>query len=206
MAGRGHRMKLMPRLRTLVAALGVLGMTLAFATPREVDARPQFQPAALTIQEGDAKKPTPAPARTPAPSGKSQKQIADPVHPETWFQDPIGRIAYVFRMSRHGLGNETGRNVAIAFVDLTGLKNLDTAGYQVVNVAELKGSNPALYQRLGLANRPDIRTFAIVPESNNVSNNDAKGLHSEQKLILEDTAYLSPHDGAGTRQSRIHAA
>jgi hypothetical protein len=180
-------------MRKPIATIGVLGILLALATPRQTTESPQLQPAASAVRAGGSQ-PGPTPTRTPAPSGRSQTPIADVENPETWFNDPIGHMAYVYRTSL-GLENETGRNIAIAFVDITGLIGLDTKGYQVMDVNGLKTSDPALYRELGLANRPGVEKFAIVPAVNDASANDAKGLHSEQKIILQDAAYLSPYDG-----------
>ncbi len=176
-----------------LATIGVLGVLLALATPRQTADSPRLQTAASTIQAGGSR-PSPTPTRTPAPSGRSQTPIADVKNPETWFDDPVGHMAYVYRASL-GLEDATGRNIAIAFVDITGLIGLKTDGYQVVDVNDLKTSDPALYRELGLANRPGVEKFAIVPAVNDASADDAKGLHSEQKIILQDAAYLSPYDG-----------
>ncbi|MBF9072640.1 hypothetical protein [Streptacidiphilus fuscans] len=179
-------------LRPLFAVLAVLGIVLACAAPRPIEAGGRVEPAAAAVSS--------AAKRTPAPSGASQTQIND------LFNDPIGRIAYVFRVSR-GLDKPIAskakkrggyyRNVAVAFVDLTGLRNLDTRGYEVVDAAALKTSNPALYQELGLADRPQIQTFAIIPESNEASAK-TDGVHSEMKIFLQDLTYLSPQDGGAS--------
>jgi hypothetical protein len=191
---RGRRSSWLARLRKPLATIGVLGVVLALATPRQTtDYSPRLQPAASAIQAAGSQ-PSPTPTRTPAPSGRSQTPIADVEHPESWYNDPVGHMAYVYRSSL-GLEDATGRNIAIAFVDITGLIGLDTRGYQVVNANDLKTGNPALYRELGLANRPAVEKFAIVPAVNDASANDAKGLHSEQKIILQDAAYLSPYDG-----------
>jgi hypothetical protein len=183
-------------MRKPIATIGVLGILLALATPRQSTDSPRLQPAASAIQAAD-----------PVPSGRSQTQIGDPAHPETWYQDPIARIAYVYRMSISAVDHDTGRNVAVGFVDITGLENLDTRGFQVVDPAALKTADPALYQRLGLAGRPQVQKFVIVPDANEPMAAGVNGAnHSEKMFILQDLADLSPSDGgASITPSRLFA-
>jgi len=169
------------RLQSAVAPTAAAAVLLALTVFRGVDAGPHFQPAAtVTSVDGKATQ-----------SGRSQTQIGEP----QWFHDPIGRMAYVFRLSRR-LDSAYERNIAIAFIDVTGLDGLDTRGYEVVDVSSLRTENPALYQELGLEGRSGVRKIAIIPESNEASpSGDQQRNHSEMKLIIQDLAYLSPQDG-----------
>jgi hypothetical protein len=190
MRERGYRVKLLASRRTVVAALGAVGIVLTLAAPRDVGAGSLSQPVGAATQASDS--------RQPAPCGQSQTQITEGKPAQAWFQDPIGRMAYVFRMARY-LGGEPQRNIAIAFVDITGLDNLDTRGYQVMNVSALKSSNRPLYDTLRLADRPNVQRIAIVPDSNVPQAPGTNGSqHSEQMVIFKDLTYLSPSDGGAS--------
>src|SRR6266568_7346929 len=151
-------MNWLTRLRKPFATVGVLGALLALAIPHQASESPRLQPVASAVQTAP---------RQPAPAGNSLTQIGNPENSMSWIEDPFGWLEYVYRMSyANGIGLSTGRNIAISFIDITGLKGLDTSGYQVVDSASLKTENPALYNKLDLANRPAVKQFVIVPKAN----------------------------------------
>jgi len=126
---------------------------------------------------------------------KATKSQRDGLRITDWYHDPIGRMVFDFRLARRlDGGDQMRRNVAIGFVDITGLDDVDTNGYRVVDTDTLKQSNPALYDELGLADRPGIQRFAIVPKANNPSTNDADGAHSEIRLLTEELIYMGVSD------------
>ncbi|MFJ6182638.1 hypothetical protein [Streptomyces sp. NPDC092295] len=124
--------------------------------------------------------------KEPTPSGRSMTQLDD------FFGNPVGRMLYVAREARR-LDDKPFRNMAVGFVDITGLDGVDTAGYEVMDVAELKQSDPALYQQLRLAGRPQIQKFAIVRQSNDASS-DVAANHSEILMIVRELPYLGVGD------------
>ncbi|MFF2327357.1 MULTISPECIES: hypothetical protein [unclassified Streptomyces] len=124
--------------------------------------------------------------KKPTPSGRSMTLLDD------FFATPIGRMLYVAREARR-LDDKPFRNMAVGFVDITGLEGLDTAGYEIVDAAELKQTDPALYQQLRLAGRPQIQKFAMVRQSNDASS-DVAANHSEILMIVRELAYLGVKD------------
>jgi hypothetical protein len=136
------------------------------------------EPAAGARAAAEDKKPT--------PSGQSMTQLDD------FFTTPIGRMLYVAREARR-LDDKPFRNMAVGFVDITGLEGLDTAGYEIVDVDELQKIDPALYQQLRLASRPQIQKLAIVRQSNDASS-DVPANHSEILMIMRELAYLGVKD------------
>ncbi|MFF7753490.1 hypothetical protein ACFZCP_30635 [Streptomyces sp. NPDC007971] len=166
----------------LSACATAVALTLTPVLPPGVAvARPAA--AADTAAQGKAKKP-------PAPKPRG-KQITK------WFQDPVGNMAYQAR-KRAGLGQAYGRNLAIGFVDITGLDDVDTTGYDVVEAGELKQNDPALYKSLGLAERPQIERFVIVPTFNNPSTGNVDGAHSEIRFFSQELKYMRVEDPART--------
>ncbi|MEU5535438.1 hypothetical protein [Streptomyces sp. NPDC020362] len=170
------------------AALGLsawataVALTLTPVLPPGVAAA-QSAAAADTAARGTPKKP---PAQKPR-----GKQITK------WFQDPVGNLAYQARKTA-GLDRAYGRNLAIGFVDITGLDNADTTGYRVVEAEELKQNDPALYKSLGLAKRPQVERFVIVPTFNNPSTGDVDGAHSEIRFFSQELLYMGVTDPART--------
>jgi hypothetical protein len=203
---RGFRRTLMVRLR-IIGALSALGLLLALAAPTHDGSNPRIQPVASAIQE----RPT-----VPAPSGRSHTTVGNIdlkndkiVDADSWFNDPIGRMTYAYRVSR-GYQSKTEANIAIAFVDITGLANIDPTGYQVMESSTLKSTDPALYDELGLADRPSVQRFAIVAQSNNPTadkgqRTNVEQLHAELR-IFQQLRNLSPSDGgASITPNRIFA-
>lgn len=193
---RARRTSWPARLRKPLATIAVLGFLLALATPHPAStATPRLQPAASAILD------------KPAPSGRKQIQVGEYADVDSWYQNPIAQIAYVYRMASNSIQYSTGRNVAIGFVDITGLDNLNTSGYRVVDSAGLKTSDPALYNALDMANRPDVQRFVIVPDGNQAAGiGSGGGVHTEPSVILNDLANLSPSDGgASITPSRLFA-
>ncbi|WP_328948709.1 hypothetical protein OG778_10185 [Streptomyces sp. NBC_00184] len=111
---------------------------------------------------------------------------------ENFFATPIGQMLYVAREARY-LDDQPFRNMAVGFVDITGLNDVDTAGYEIVDVAELKQTDPALYQQIRLADRPQIQRLAIVRQSNDASSN-VPANHSEILMITRELTYLGVKD------------
>ncbi|MFF8280864.1 hypothetical protein ACF05T_33185 [Streptomyces lateritius] len=126
------------------------------------------------------------PNKQPSP-GPRGKQITK------WFHDPVGNMAYEARRTA-GLDTAYGRNLAIGFVDITGLDDVDTNGYRVVVPQELKTSDPALYKSLGLARRPQMERFVIVPTFNNPSTQDVDGAHSEMVFFTQELLFMRVED------------
>ncbi|MFG2205690.1 hypothetical protein [Streptomyces sp. NPDC048638] len=188
-----------------LAALGlILGLLLGAVQPRTGaghDPAPgsatgvQMQPLAHTqnlMADGGKKKRK----RKPTPSGRSMTQIDG-----DWYRDPIGHRSFVFRQAVWGHrsqleGGKDGRridgqrNVAIGFVDITGLEDVDTRGLEVVDTATLKHRDPALYQRLRMDERPEVKKFVVVPSANDASAG-TDGAHSELRILIWDLAFLS---------------
>jgi hypothetical protein len=197
MRRRVPRVRRMANPRAFVAALGALAVLVAFAGAHRAGAPARFQPVARTMRADGSD--------ASAANGRPWKPIvADDEPEEAWYQNPIGRMAYVVRVAS-GLKTQDDANVALAFVDITGLENVvDTRGFRVMDVPTLKNTDRALYDQLGLADRPHIQTFAIIPEVNEKSVDDqgnkadAETLHSEQMLILQDLSLLSPADGGAS--------
>jgi hypothetical protein len=114
---------------------------------------------------------------------------------EDLHQDPIGRMAYVEREARHlSSPGQTGRVLAIGFVDITGLDDVPTQGREVFDVAELSKSNPALHRKLRLDERPGIERFMTIARTNNRSvwrkrQVVQQGKHAEER-VLEDVMDL----------------
>ncbi|OEJ43165.1 hypothetical protein AR457_02710 [Streptomyces agglomeratus] len=106
-------------------------------------------------------------------------------------------MAYAARRTA-GLDTAYGRNLAIGFVDITGLNGVDTNGYRVVVPKELKTSDPALYKSLGLARRPQIERFVIVPTFNNPSTSEADGAHSEMVFFTQELLFMGVADRSRT--------
>ncbi|KPI06251.1 hypothetical protein OK074_4229 [Actinobacteria bacterium OK074] len=158
----------------------------AWATAVLLSATPVLLPGVATAEPGAAARAVVAAGKKPTPSGRSLTQLDD------WFDTPVGRMALVAREARR-LENKPLRNMAVGFVDITGLEDLDTAGYEIVDVDELKGSDPALYQQLGLADRPQIQKFAIIRQSNNASSKVSEN-HSEVLMIKRELPYLGVRD------------
>ena len=197
---RGRCGNWLARLRKPVAAICLLGILLALAAPRQAPGDPQFQPAAKATRTSRS--------RQPAPSGRTQIPIGNPKDTATWYQDPVAQISYVFRMSfPNSIGRNASKNIAVAFVDITGLKNIDPRGYRIEDSAALRTTDPALYDELGLADRPNVKQFAIVPNDNESMIPGSNGAnHSERILVLQDLANLSPADGgASITPDRIFA-
>lgn len=164
----------------LSAGVSALALTLTPALPHDAAAaRPASGPDARV-----------APARAPAPKPLG-RQITK------WFQDPVGKLAYQTRRTA-GLDRAYGRNLAIGFVDITGLDDVDVTGYRVVDSGELAQSDPALYASLGLAAKPQVERFVIVPSFNNPSTADTKGAHSEIRFFSQELLYMGVTDPART--------
>ncbi|MEU6353125.1 hypothetical protein ABZ896_28010 [Streptomyces sp. NPDC047072] len=104
-------------------------------------------------------------------------------------------MAYVERAARNlSSPSNTGRVLAIGFVDITRFDDVPTRGHEVFNVAKLKTTNPALYHELRLDERPQIKRFMTITRTNDRSvwqNNEIvlKGKHAEQR-VLADTLGL----------------
>ncbi|MFC4517567.1 hypothetical protein [Streptomyces ehimensis] len=159
------------RLRALVALVLALGLLLAAVEPGAAEVR---RPA---VAADKAKKP---------PRGRKI---------EDWVNSAVGKLAYQER-KRLGIERVEGRNLAIGFVDITGLNDVQVyEGQVVVEVDELKKSNPALYEELGLSHRPQIKKFVIIVAANDQSSNDKKsglvtGAHSEIVILTRKLSYM----------------
>jgi len=178
------------RVRHTVAAAVVAAAVVApaFAGATAAAPAPGIAPTTTTL----AAVQSAAYAKNAKKATKSQR---DGLRITDWYHDPIGRMVFDFRLARRlDGGDQMRRNVAIGFVDITGLDDVDTNGYRVVDTDTLKQSNPALYDELGLADRPGIQRFAIVPKANNPSTNDADGAHSEIRLLTEELIYMGVSD------------
>ncbi len=175
--GPGRRIPL-----ALFAWATATALTLApVLLPRAAVAEPVA--AVHTAVQGQPEKPPPA-----KPRGK---QISK------WYQDPIGKMAYQARKTA-GLDRAYGRNLVIGFVDITGLDDVDTTGYRVVETQELKQSDPALYKSLGLAKRPQVQRFVIMPTFNNPSTTEVGGAHSEVRFFAQELLYMGVTDRSRT--------
>ncbi|MET9419482.1 hypothetical protein ABZY06_01920 [Streptomyces sp. NPDC006540] len=146
--------------------------------------------------------------RKPAPSGRSLTRIEG-----DWYSDPLGHRSYVHGQSVWGHRSQLdggknprridgSRNVAIGFVDITGLDDVDTRGLEVVETAALKHDDPALYERLRMDERPGIEKFAVVPHANEASAK-AQGNHSELNILVWDLAFLSQDARKPVPQDRL---
>ncbi|MFJ3496947.1 hypothetical protein ACIPPJ_25620 [Streptomyces sp. NPDC086091] len=133
----------------------------------------------------------------PTPSGRSMTQLDD------FLSTPVGRLLYVAREARN-LKGKPGRNMAVGFVDITGLDGLDSEGYEVRDVDELERNDPALYRQLRLAERPEIRRMVIIRQSNHASSVPERsrtsseglvdGFHSELLILIRELRYLGVTD------------
>ncbi|WP_159054742.1 hypothetical protein [Streptomyces dysideae] len=141
-----------------------------------------LQPEVAAAEPGAGARSAIVEGKDPTPSGQSLTQLDD------FFDTPIGRMLYVGREARR-LDDKPWRNMAIGFVDITDLQGLDTAGYEIVDVDELSKTNPALYEQLGLVDRPQIRKFAVIPQSNDASS-DVPANHSEMLMLIRELRYL----------------
>ncbi|MGW0825333.1 hypothetical protein [Streptomyces sp. NPDC002845] len=158
----------------------------AWATATALTLTPVLLPGTAAAEPAAGVRAAVAEDKKPKPSGRSMTQLDD------FFDTPIGRMLYVAREARR-LDDKPYRNMAIGFVDITGLQGLDTAGYEIVDVDELRRTDPALYRQLGLAGRPQIRKFAIVRQSNDASS-DVPANHSEILIIVRELSYLGVAD------------
>lgn len=117
------------------------------------------------------------------------------------YESPIGRMAYVARKARSlASPSATGRVLAIGFVDITGLIDVRTGGYEVIDAAELAKSNPDLYEQLRLDERSKIKRFVIIKTMNDKSVFSGKEvtlerLHAEER-ILAQMPYLGVQEPA----------
>jgi hypothetical protein len=109
---------------------------------------------------------------------------------ERYYDDPIGRMAYDLRERTHRADPARGHanlNLAIGFVDITGLQDVSTYPYEILDTASLKQRNRALYDRLELGTRPWVRTLLVVPHFNTpqrvVGFNPTYALHSEEHIL-----------------------
>ncbi|MGW3283069.1 hypothetical protein ACWDR3_00315 [Streptomyces sp. NPDC001002] len=119
---------------------------------------------------------------------------------DPWFENPIGRMAYIARLAR-GIASpaDVGRNLAMGFLDITGLDGLRTKGFEVVDVAELRRTNPALYRALGLRDQPGIGRFLVIKKTNDRSvfhDDDVtlERLHSEILMMISAAHYVGVDD------------
>lgn len=177
--------------RSLAASVLTLGLLLGTGGgPAEASAGAQTQSWVR------AQKPTAEIDRKPAPSGRSMTRIDG-----DWYRDPIGHRSYVHRQAVWGHRSQLeggknrqridgGRNVAIGFVDITGLGDVDTRGLEVVETATLKRDDPALYEQLHMGERPGVERFVVVPRANEASAG-MDGNHSELRILVWDLALLS---------------
>lgn len=177
--------------RSLAGSVLMLGLLLgAGGGPAEASA------GAGTQSPVRAEKPAADRDRKPAPSGRSMTRIDG-----DWYRDPLGHRSYVHRQAVWGHRSQLeggrnrqridgGRNVAIGFVDITGLDDVDTRGLEVVETAALKRDDPALYEQLRMGERPGIERFVVVPRANEASAG-MDGSHSELRILVWDLALLS---------------
>ncbi|MFJ8075570.1 hypothetical protein ACIQ7Q_16920 [Streptomyces sp. NPDC096176] len=189
--------------RDLAASVLMLGLLLgAGGGPAEASAGAQTQSSVRT------QKPTAERDRKPAPSGRSMTRIDG-----DWYRDPIGHRSYVYRQAVWGHRSQLegganpqridgSRNVAIGFVDITGLDDVDTRGLEVVETAALKHDDPALYERLHMEARPGIKKFVVVPRANEASAG-VVGNHSEEHILVWDLAFLSQNARKPVAEERL---
>ncbi|ALC22422.1 hypothetical protein ACH46N_23965 [Streptomyces pristinaespiralis] len=192
--------------RALAAAVLMLGLSLGTGgglAEASAEARTQSAGHTPNLTADGGKK-----ERKPAPSGRSLTRIEG-----DWYSDPLGHRSYVHRQAVWGHRSQLdggrnrhridgGRNVAIGFVDITGLDDVDTRGLEVVETAALRHDDPALYERLRMDERPGIEKFAVVPHANEASA-EAEGNHSELNILVWDLAFLSQDVRKPVPQDRL---
>ncbi|MEU0370085.1 hypothetical protein ABZ070_07435 [Streptomyces sp. NPDC006283] len=189
--------------RSLAASVLMLGLLLGTGGgTAEASAGARTQPP------GHAQQLTAGKDRKPAPSGRSMTRIDG-----DWYRDPIGHRSYVHRQAVWGHRSQLeggknrqridgGRNVAIGFVDITGLEDVDTRGLEVVETAALKRDDPALYEQLRMDERPGIERFVVVPHANEASAG-MDGNHSELRILIWDLALLSQNARKPVPEERL---
>ncbi|MEV4433032.1 hypothetical protein [Streptomyces sp. NPDC049585] len=112
---------------------------------------------------------------------------------EDWLHSAVGRLSYQER-KRLGVERDANRNLAMGFVDITGLSGLKLEPHQAVLVPdELKKSNPALYDELGLKDRPHIKKFVVATAANRQSSTTT-GAHSEIVVLTSELTYMGVTD------------
>ncbi|MFK4596570.1 hypothetical protein [Streptomyces pristinaespiralis] len=192
--------------RALAAAVLMLGLSLGTGgglAEASAEARTQSAGHTPNLTADGGKK-----ERNPAPSGRSLTRIEG-----DWYSDPLGHRSYVHRQAVWGHRSQLdggrnrhridgSRNVAIGFVDITGLDDVDTRGLEVVETAALRHDDPALYERLRMDERPGIEKFAVVPHANEASA-EAEGNHSELNILVWDLAFLSQDVRKPVPQDRL---
>ncbi|MEV4680961.1 hypothetical protein [Streptomyces kurssanovii] len=192
--------------RALAASLLMFGLSLGTGGgSADASAEPRTQSPGHTLKltsDGGKKD------RKPAPSGRSLTRIDG-----DWYRDPIGHRSYVYRQAVWGHRSQLeggrnpqridgARNVALGFVDITGLDDVDTRGLEVVETAALKHDDPALYERLRMGERPGIEKFVVVPHANEASAG-MDGNHSELRILVWDLALLSKDARKPVPQERL---
>ncbi|MGX1504443.1 UNVERIFIED_CONTAM: hypothetical protein RKD43_003068 [Streptomyces graminofaciens] len=192
--------------RALAASVLMLGLLLGTGgglAEASAEARTQSAGHTPNLTADGGKK-----ERKPAPSGRSLTRIEG-----DWYSDPLGHRSYVHRQAVWGHRSQLdggrnrhridgSRNVAIGFVDITGLDDVDTRGLEVVEPAALRHDDPALYERLRMDERPGIEKFAVVPHANEASA-EAEGNHSELNILVWDLAFLSQDVRKPVPQDRL---